>query len=206
MILGVFKGDDFEPYDPGIADEFAGSAEATLRGAFRGGAQEAISRFDLPIDWDLVEPRAVEYGQQRGAELIGKKIVDGELVENPNAEWAIDETTRAAVRELVAEAVREGWSVEDFADELEESGVFGDARARMIARTELAIAEARGHVASFREAGVEEVVIYDGDSDPECQEANGQTWTLEEYEANPVEHPNCVRDARPLTAREREAA
>lgn len=74
----------------------------------------------------------------------------------------------------------------------------------MIARTELSIAQAEGHVEAFREDGVEEVVIYDGDYDEECQEANGQIWTLEEYEAEPIAHPNCVRAARPLTREERE--
>jgi PAS domain-containing protein len=197
----IEKADD-DLWDAAIAEEGARSVMPALRGAFRAGAKDAIARFELGIDFDVVEPRAVEYGELRGAELIGKKWVDGVLVDNPKAEWVIEQTTREAVRDMVREAVRDGWSMDDFAGRLEESGVFSESRAEMIARTETAIAENRGHAAAFREEGVELVYIYDGDYDEECQAANGEVWTLEEFEANPIEHPNCLRDARPLTESE----
>lgn len=191
-------------WDAKISEDLAQGVQPVLRGAFRDGGQDALAEFSLEIDWDLLEPKAGEFAATRGAELVGKKWVDGKLVDNPAAEWAIDQTTRDATRALLEDALREGWSYEDFAARLQDSGLFGEARAEMIARTELAIAQAQGHVEAFREDGVTEVVIYDGDYDEECQEANGQIWTLEEYEAEPVAHPNCVRAARPLTRDERE--
>lgn len=198
------KSDDY--WDDAAAESFVHESATSLRGAFREGARDTVDRFGLELDFDVIEPKVTEYGAARGAELVGKKWVDGVLVDNPDAEWVIEETTRDTVRDLLGEAIKEGWSVDDFASRLEESGVFGESRAEMIARTEIAIAEARGHSAAFREEGVEQVYIYDGDYDEECAEANGQVWTLDEYEADPLGHPNCLRDARPLTARELEEA
>lgn len=203
----IVKGDTLpdEFWDAEISRDLARGVAPVLRGSFRDGANDAVEEFELGIDWDLLEPKAGEYAAERGAELVGMKLVDGKWIENPNAEWAIDATTRDATRAFLEDALREGWSYQDFADRLEESGLFGESRAAMIARTELAIAEAQGHVEAFREDGVEEVVIYDGDYDEECQQANGQIWTLEEYESEPIGHPNCVRAARPLTRDERES-
>jgi hypothetical protein len=197
-------------WDDGISEELAEKAAPILRGIFRDGAEGALSEFELSVDWDLLEPKAVDYGAARGAELVGKKWVDGQLVDNPNAEWVIDQTTRDATQALLVEAVRDGLSYQDFAELLEESGLFGPDRAAMIARTELAIAEAQGHVEAFREAGVEQVVIYDEDGcGEEICDVDGEVWDLEEYEAEPIGHPNCTRAARPVTRdeqREEEAA
>lgn len=72
-------------------------------------------------------------------------------------------------------------------------------RAQMIARTETAYAAAAGQVNAFRAGDVAEVLISDGtDSDEECAAADGETWTVDEYEANPLEHPNCGRSAEPI--------
>ncbi len=50
--------------------------------------------------------------------------------------------------------------------------------------------------------GVEQVLIADGidgeDTDEPCLEANGQTWTLEQYQSRILEHPNCTRNATPV--------
>lgn len=189
-------------YDRSIADRHVPQINAALRGAFRSGGRSAVSRFDLEIDFDLVEPKAVEFAEERGAEMVGRRMVDGRLEDNPDADWSVEETTRARLREIESEAIEEGWSAAQLEERIEEAGLFTDARAEMIARTEIGRAEGLGHAAAYRVAGVEYVYIYDGDSDEECIAANGETWTLEEYEANPLEHPNCERDARPLTGRE----
>lgn len=72
-------------------------------------------------------------------------------------------------------------------------------RAEMIARTETKTAQNESALAGYRASGiVEGVLVYDGDYDIECQTANGQTWTFEQAEANPLEHPNCVRCFAPV--------
>ncbi|MBU7015544.1 MAG: hypothetical protein HXS43_12030, partial [Theionarchaea archaeon] len=42
-----------------------------------------------------------------------------------------------------------------------------------------------------------QVRVLDGDGCEECIEANGQIWTIEEAMANPLQHPNCLRDFEP---------
>ncbi len=194
--------DDF--WDEGLVTDYAGKIAPTLAGVFKDGGAEAIEEFDLGLSLDFLEPNALKYGQEGGAELIGKKLVHGEWVDNPNADWVIEKTTRDEARALLLEALEDGLSPQDFASRLEESGLFGEARAEMIARTEAALAFNGGKLDSFREADIDQVYVYDGDYDEECQAANGEIWDLDEAEANPLEHPNCERDFRQLTRGERE--
>jgi hypothetical protein len=73
-------------------------------------------------------------------------------------------------------------------------------RARAIARTELGTAQAVASVSRYKDAGVKRVIIFDGggdDSDDVCNGLNNTSQTLAWYEANPLEHPNCVRAAGP---------
>jgi hypothetical protein len=55
-----------------------------------------------------------------------------------------------------------------------------------------------GAILSYREAGLEKVEVLDGDGDDICAEADGQIWTLEQAEANPLGHPGCTRSFAPI--------
>jgi hypothetical protein len=67
-----------------------------------------------------------------------------------------------------------------------------------IARTEAAVTFNRSSAALMRDAAVTEVDILDGDEDEDCADANGSRWPLDEYEANPIGHPNCTRIGMPV--------
>jgi hypothetical protein len=183
--------------------ELAQKLGPTLSVVTRDAAKRTVDRYDLGVDWNLVNEEAVKWAGERGAELVGMKEVGGHLMENPASWWEIEETTRGEINGLLGRAIEEGWSYQQLGREVQASGIFEGWRADMIARTEIALAQAKGTAIALREAGVERVVIQDGDSDEACQEADGQVWDIEEYEDNPIEHPNCVRSARPLTAAER---
>jgi HK97 family phage portal protein len=71
-------------------------------------------------------------------------------------------------------------------------------QAERIARTEAAVTFNFSSAGLMREAGVKYVDIADGDEDEDCALANGSRWTLEEYEANPISHPNCTRIGLPV--------
>lgn len=48
---------------------------------------------------------AQEYARGRAAELVGmKRDVEGNLVPNPDARWAVSDTTREKIREIVSDA------------------------------------------------------------------------------------------------------
>jgi len=124
------------------------------------------------------------------------------------AGWLVKETdsvTRERIRAVIAETLGPTFndpsvSVPTLAAAIEaEFTDMADWRARTIAATETAYAAAAGQVAAFKDGGVEEVLISDGDDfDEPCIEADGQIWTVAEYEANPLEHPNCSRAAIPI--------
>lgn len=72
--------------------------------------------------------------------------------------------------------------------------------ARTVARAELGSAQNAATAERYKDAGVKKVEILDGgaeDSAPACDLANGQIWTLELFERNSLQHPNCSRCAAP---------
>lgn len=119
----------------------------------------------------------------------------------------ITETTRQAVKDLLQYGAEQGWTIDQL--------VRGDAdhpglgatvqqtykgRARTIARTETGGAQATATVERFRSANVAKVIIFDGgseDSDDICNALDGTSQTLDWYQNNKLQHPNCVRAAGP---------
>jgi hypothetical protein len=67
---------------------------------------------------------------------------------------AITETTRTMLRADVAQAITEGWSVDEFADQLSESYAFSSDRAGRIAHFEMAQADVEGNLTAYRDSGV----------------------------------------------------
>ena len=114
-----------------------------LEGIAKDGAREALSQVnaeDIADALSALDERAVAWAEEREAEMVGMKVVDGELVQNPDASWRIDESTRDLVRADVTQAMQEGWSNQTLAHALEGSDAFSRERANSIARTETAYA------------------------------------------------------------------
>lgn len=69
-------------------------------------------------------------------------------------------------------------------------------RAQLIARTETLHAQRVSALESYRTTqSIKKVIAFDGDSDPDCAERDGQVFTLDEAEAemnSDTVHPNCV--------------
>ncbi len=120
----------------------------------------------------------------------------------------IAETTRDAVRALLSDAAEQGLSVAQVVAGGDGRPALRDlvaqtyrGRASTIARTELGTAQQQAAVARYKAAGVTRVQVLDNgmdDSDPRCTELNGTIQTLEWAEANPLQHPNCVRAFAPV--------
>ena len=110
----------------------------------------------------------------------------------------INDTTRDAIAEIIGEGFKQGMAPAEVADNIEAATLFDEARAETIARTESAYALNEAQVTSYREVGVSMVEVIDGDSDSICSTVHGAEWTLDEAAADPLGHPNCVRDFVPL--------
>jgi HK97 family phage portal protein len=171
-----------ELYETSISAASA-EAAASAGGAALGQGDEARQRIDL---------------------MMGQRVA------------GIDAVTREALAEHLALGRERGYSSRQIVVGVPEDGylalrdieTFGEARAHMIARTELATAENWAQAATWRKAEVAEVDILDGDGcgwtrhdDPD--KASGSRRSLESLEAHPVAHPNCVRVPVPVVDKAR---
>lgn len=171
-----------------------------------------VSLADLGVDMtellSQASEEAIAWAEQRAANLVGMRVLeDGTIVPNPNSQWAIDETTRGGIRDLVEEAERKGWSNDKLAEELHDAFAFSESRAEMIARTETAFADVEGNRIGWRASGVVIGQEWGLSSDPcpECVEnAEAGIIGLDQEFPNggPPAHPRCECDAYPVTSDE----
>ena len=77
-------------------------------------------------------------------------------------------------------------------------GVWGDARAETIARTETALSYNRASLEGYREFRVSRVTAIDGDGDPECAARNHAEMSIDDA-LSIADHPNGTLDWVPVT-------
>ncbi len=141
--------------------------------------------------------RAIDYATTRAAELVGmKKDEEGNWITNPNDQWAIDNTTRDTIQDLVTQAEEKGWSNDELADAIMDSTAFDDARADMIARTEVAICDVQGNLEGYKATNVvsgKEWLLAQDEYCEECEALDGVVAPLDgEFPGgDPPLHPNC---------------
>jgi len=139
---------------------------------------------------NLINTRALSFAQSRAAELVGKKWVDGELVDNPDAQWAIDDTTRMMLQQTIYDGLDNGLGVDGLADAIaamptseNDMGAFTPFRARMIARTETLNAHGKGDMEGLKAAKANGVhVMKEWYADAEACDI-----CLENMDAGPIE-------------------
>jgi SPP1 gp7 family putative phage head morphogenesis protein len=147
----VLGGLEFDGWASLVDTVAAVLVDAAVSGADEAAAQLAIADDDV---LRLMRRRATAWAESRGAEMVGMKYVNGELVPNPNAVWQITDGTREWLRPIVRQAMDEGWSSQELANRVAESPAFGRERAEMIARTEIARADIEGSVIGWDESGL----------------------------------------------------
>lgn len=113
------------------------------------------------------------------------------------------EMVRRSIKDIVTEGVSNELSWQTIKGQLvtalEGNHAFSVRRCELIARTESAMAYNIGAVDAWQKSKVvEALLVYDGDYDAACREANGQTWTFDEAMFEPIEHPNCWREFFPI--------
>lgn len=148
-----------------------------------------------------VNQASLDYAQNRSAEMVGKKWVDGELVDNPDAEWVITDSTRDELRGLIQQVYDGDMDSGDLPQAIMDAGAFSPARADLIARTETIKANAQGSLEGYRAAAAAGVNVKktwqpDADACPIC-EANGDDGAIDlddnfsSGDDSPPAHPNC---------------
>jgi hypothetical protein len=219
---GIFKtdpSDDSSDYDPGaIADSIyedvfeeyrnvPSEIRPALEQAMLSGLNNGFLQLELH-DTDLiskVNAIAEKYAQERAAELVGMKYDgEGNLVENPSAEWAISDMTRDKIKRIVTEAFEGETRMSDVvakiqqALEEDEAAIFTEDRAKMIANTEVAHAQAGGNFEVWKKSGMVETVKWTVSADEPCDECaeneDEEVELGEEFpsgDERPPAHPNC---------------
>jgi hypothetical protein len=170
--------------------------EAILSGVSDGTLQLEISDSNMIA---AVNTIARDWASKRGAEMVGMKWNGaGELVENPNAEWVISDTTRDELRQIVESAFGQETSMSDLITQIADAGVFSDARAEMIARTEVTNAQVQGNFDVWKKSGLVNKVTWLVSADEPCDICllnDGEERELGKMfpsgEEMPPQHPNC---------------
>ena len=170
-------------------------------------AQEAVATVFATLklsteDSDLFalsDRQAVEYAHNRAAELVGKKWVDGALVDNPDAQWAITDTTREDLRQLIADAFEQQWTPAQLAQHIDSAFTFSAGRAEMIAKTETAFAQTAATVETGKNFGAETKStqmsnLHDIDDECDAAQAAGNVPIDKPYPGGSLHvplHPGC---------------
>lgn len=183
-----------------------GEIEPMLESILEDAGYAALLQVGIAVEarpeiLNIVNADAKAYAVDRSAEMIGmRRDALGRLVENPDARWAITDSTRDMVRSSVADAIEQGWSNQRLAQELQDANAFSSQRAMVIARTETNKAANQGALSGFRASGVVEgklwVTAEDDRVSEECQENAdaGEIGLDEDFPSgddSPPVHPNC---------------
>jgi SPP1 gp7 family putative phage head morphogenesis protein len=187
-------------------------AQDLLEEITSSGGAAALAQIGFTADDSItnqLNEYALDYAKDRSAEMVGKKWVDGELIDNPNAEWVIADATRDMLRADIAAAIESGASNDRLADQLAENYAFSDDRSQVIARTETAKADVAGNLNAYRESGQVEGKrwLTAPDCCDECLELDGETAGIDEDFPDdggdgPPLHPNCRCDVLPVLTEE----
>lgn len=132
------------------------------------------------------------------ANLVGKRLTqDGNLIDNPNADYRISDKTRDDIRESIRTSLNLGEDVQDASSRLDDSiKSFGQARSQTIANTESVNAYNQGLHQFGKQSGATGKEWIDNQATDECADNAddgiidfGDTFSSGDSE--PAAHPNC---------------
>jgi SPP1 gp7 family putative phage head morphogenesis protein len=175
---------------------FALPLEEAIEAALLAGGGHATADLAVDVAFDLANPRAAAYLEAHAAEAV----------------TAINEATRAELRQVIAAGVREGQSYDQIARTIRErfAGFSTPApqlhirsRAHLVAVTESAAAYEQGNRAvadQLQAAGLQMekswLTVNDERVDPDCADNEGAGWipladTFPAGASEPPQHPAC---------------
>lgn len=157
---------------------------------------------------EQVDVAALDFARVRAAKLVGmRRSEDGGWEENPNADYRISDVTRKDLRDLIYEAIEEGWSAQTLQNRILDSFSFSTNRAEMIARTELAFAHVNGNMQGWFESGEvfgKRSILADTHLQVDVCDENEQEGVIglaENFQSGDLGapyHPNCLCDVVPV--------
>lgn len=184
-----------------LAREIAPDLSAAAAQGVGEGAAQLNGLADEATVRQALSP-AKAFAANRAAEMVGMKVADdGTLQPNPDARWAISETTRGDLEQIIAQAFDEAWPAAKLAEAIEQSQAFSQDRAELIARQEIGRAQAVGNLEAWIASGVIEAVRWQLSADHECCDicdsfaSQGEVPPGHEFapgiKCPPEAHPRC---------------
>ena len=171
-------------------------------------------RFDAADLVGLGEAVGRDWAGEWAGQLVGKTWDEalGEFVNQPNS-WNVPDTVRDLIHDRTLSYVEQGKAfpelqasiLDEFATD--QSPIGGAARSLMVARTEAVRAYDQGAVANYAAVGIERVMVAHAGGEAlceECQAWDGKVMSIEDYEAEPILHPNCSAYPVPVLEKEGE--
>lgn len=180
-----------------VPEAHAALEAAGLEGVSRGLLQITVSDTNMI---SAVNTLARDWAHERAAELIGMRYADdGSLVENPDAQWAISETTRDDLRQIVEDSFKQETRFSTLVDDIRDAGIFSESRAKLIAETEVSRAQVAGNWNIWERSGLVKATRWQvssiHDVADECDDNDGQTVRFGEPfpsgNLHPPAHPRC---------------
>ena len=112
----------------------------------------------------------------------------------------VPRTLLKTVRSTIDEGLRDGLSARDLGKLIEERVGNNEYFAERIARTEAMRLQNAAAIEGYREAGITEVILRDGDEDEVCRARDGRRVPITEAQAEMLaEHPNGTLYFEPVT-------
>lgn len=160
--------------------------DEVLRRVTQDSGYKAAAQLSLDTDaLHLVNDRAAKWAAERAAELVSE----------------VSDSTKEMLRSIITQALEEGPSAKELAGRIQDSTAFSDARADLIARTELRNAHNAGQLAGYQAAtemgiALKKTWIAADEPCPICEEneAEGPIDVDEAFPSGddaPTAHPNC---------------
>ncbi len=179
-------------------------SRAALEQAGLSGVRDAIVQIGMAEGdgagyFPGINEIATDYASKRAAEMVGMKFTDdGELVTNPNAKYAISDTTRDRLREIIKNAFEEKTAFSEVIDDIKNADIFSDARAATIARTEIAQAQVGSNFEVWKKSGLVKKIKWLAVGPEPCPICLGNNGIVRDLGAEfpsgdkyPTAHPNC---------------
>jgi hypothetical protein len=126
-------------------------------------ALKALAQVGVKATDDLVNrvnQAAVDFARTRSAELVGMRFnAAGDLVQNPNAAYAITDSTREMLRSTISQGLADNIGTDAIAEAIQGSFAFSAERANLIAMTEVRNANEQSKLEGWRAAGEAGVTV-----------------------------------------------
>lgn len=200
-----------ERIDLGSMTGIIDATEADIAAIAADSGQLAIAQVGEATNSGLVNQiyqASLDFAKQRAAEMVGRKWVNGELVDNPDAKWVITDSTRDELETIFEQLYSGQLKRSDLIQAIRDAGAFSKVRAAMIARTEASLANNAGALAGYlasRDLGlkIRKTWVPDNIACPICL-ANGDQGAIElddnflSGNIAPPAHPNCRCNLAPV--------